>query len=148
MNQDLNITVRLQEIPHLPNHLYPSVTLRLSVYAMLNSRFEEAFASVGLCCSSYVVTSRGSTHRSFITPMGNENFLKVMLSNQMTSRTVPTVDLGSPKCPNPFRGVTKGLFQITMVSLGCGARLSKDWNMLSTIENYRRNVGFKWVLFG
>jgi len=60
----------------------------LSVYAMLNSRFDEALASVGLCCSSYVVTSRGSTHRSFITPMGNEKFLKVRLSNQMTSRTI------------------------------------------------------------
>ena len=76
-----------------PNHPFPSVPLRLSVYAMLNSRFEEALASVGLCCSSFVVASRGSTHRSFITPMGNEEFLKVRLSNQMTSRTVPTADL-------------------------------------------------------
>ena len=59
---------------------------RLVVYALLNSK-PDLFASFGVCCSSWVVASRGSTGRSFITPMGNTAHRGVKVANQMVSRT-------------------------------------------------------------
>lgn len=40
----------------------------------------------GLPCGSFVVASRGTTLRSFLTPMGNENIPSVALGNLLTSR--------------------------------------------------------------
>ena len=42
--------------------------------------------SFGVCCSSWVVTSRGSTGRSFLVPMGNPEHGKVADANCMVGR--------------------------------------------------------------
>lgn len=42
-------------------------------------------SSLGVCCSSWIVTSRGSTGRCWICPMGLP-FPKVLSSNKMVSR--------------------------------------------------------------
>ena len=42
-------------------------------------------SSLGVCCSSWIVTSRGSTGRCWICPMGLP-FAKVLSSNKMVSR--------------------------------------------------------------
>lgn len=60
---------------------------RLCIYAVLQGRLDEVFASIGICCSSWVVASRGSTGRSFITPMGHDYYPRVAAANKMVSRT-------------------------------------------------------------
>lgn len=42
---------------------------------------------MGVCCSSWVTTSRGSSKRSFLTPMGCTEYKSVALANLMVSRT-------------------------------------------------------------
>lgn len=54
---------------------------------ILLGKFGIVCAAIGICCSSWIVTSRGSSQRSFICPMGNCCFQKVRLSNIMCSRT-------------------------------------------------------------
>ncbi len=61
--------------------------LRLCIVAILQGKFEELFTSFGVCCSSWIVTSRGSTGRCFICPMGNQAYPKVIASNVMVART-------------------------------------------------------------
>ena len=56
---------------------------------VLEGKFGEFWVPMGVCCSSWIVTSRGSTGRSFICPMGDQRHAKVCLSNCMVSRTVP-----------------------------------------------------------
>ena len=64
-----------------------AVSLRLSLLALLDSKFEDFAVSMGICCSSWIATSRGSTHRTYILPMGNTDYEKVRESNCMVSRT-------------------------------------------------------------
>mmetsp|Transcript_40679 Transcript_40679/g.63947 ORF Transcript_40679/g.63947 Transcript_40679/m.63947 type:complete len:346 (-) Transcript_40679:30-1067(-) len=60
----------------------------LSLLAVLEGRFEELWAALGVCCSSWIVTSRGSTGRSWMLPMGNWAYAKVASANCMVTRTV------------------------------------------------------------
>ncbi|CAJ1363253.1 unnamed protein product, partial [Effrenium voratum] len=60
----------------------------LAIQAILQGKFEELLAAFGVCCSSWILTSRGSSHRSELTPMGNPEFAKVKLANLLGSRTV------------------------------------------------------------
>ena len=55
--------------------------------AVLEGRYEEIFTTMGLCCSSWVATSQGSTKRSLLTPMGWSGYEKVESANKMCSRT-------------------------------------------------------------
>ena len=59
--------------------------LRLGIHLLLSSEFVAAFFAV--VCSSYVPVNRGSTGRSLMTPLGNEDYPHVRRSNKMTSRT-------------------------------------------------------------
>ncbi len=59
--------------------------LRLGIHLVLSSEFVAAFFAV--VCSSYVPVNRGSTCRSLMTPLGNEDYPHVRRSNKMTSRT-------------------------------------------------------------
>ena len=54
----------------LVSRIYPTI-LRLCVHTILQGKMNEVFNSFGVCCSSWVLTSRGSTGRSWICPMGN-----------------------------------------------------------------------------
>ena len=47
---------------------------------------ERLVCHFGLPCGSFVVASRGTTLRSFLTPMGDENIPSVALGNLLTSR--------------------------------------------------------------
>ena len=60
--------------------------LRLAIHLLLHSEFEAAVAVLAVVCSSMVPVNRGSTDRSFMTPLGNEYFLAVRKSNKLTSR--------------------------------------------------------------
>ncbi|CAK9047489.1 Uncharacterized protein SCF082_LOCUS26595 [Durusdinium trenchii] len=60
----------------------------LAVMTILEGTYEEVFACLGVCCSSWVSTSRGSTHRSWILPMGWQGYQTVEAANKMVSRTV------------------------------------------------------------
>ena len=55
--------------------------------ALLEGKFEKFYTSLGVCCSSWIIASRGSTGRSFVAPMGYEGHEKVRLSNAMVSRS-------------------------------------------------------------
>ena len=57
---------------------------------LLDGKFEQFWVSMGVCCSSWIATSRGSTGRCFISPMGDQRHEKVRLSNCMVSRTLPS----------------------------------------------------------
>ncbi|CAL1152822.1 unnamed protein product [Cladocopium goreaui] len=62
--------------------------LVLAIHLLLHSEFEAAVAVLAVVCSSMVPVNRGSTDRSFMTPLGNEYFLAVRKSNKLTSRSV------------------------------------------------------------
>lgn len=55
--------------------------------AILQGKFGEVAGALGCCCSSFVVASRGSTGRSFLTPMGCLEFNKVKAANCLGART-------------------------------------------------------------
>lgn len=78
--------------------------LRLCLIAILQGKFEELFTSLGVVCSSWIVTSRGSTGRSFINPMGNTAYQKVFDSNVMVSRTGYLVTSFAPVSIVVFKG--------------------------------------------
>ena len=60
---------------------------RLSLVAILDGKYEDFWAALGVCCSSWVVASRGSTGRSWMLPMGNCEYHGVKKANTMVSRT-------------------------------------------------------------
>jgi len=70
----------------LVSRIYPTI-LRLCVHTILQGKMNEVFNSFGVCCSSWVLTSRGSTGRSWICPMGNLDFERVTSSNRMVGRS-------------------------------------------------------------
>ncbi len=55
--------------------------------AILDGKYEDFWAALGVCCSSWVVASRGSTGRSWMLPMGNCEYHGVKKANTMVSRT-------------------------------------------------------------
>ena len=50
--------------------------LRLAIMACLRGKLDGLLSVWGVCCSSRVTTSRGSTGRSFLTPMGFDGHTK------------------------------------------------------------------------
>ena len=60
--------------------------LRLVLKMLLESKFGEVLVTLGVCCSSWVLTARGSTKRSLLTPMGCDHYPSVALANKMVSR--------------------------------------------------------------
>lgn len=69
-----------------PMDMNSNAGLLLCIHLLLCSDNVAAFFAV--VCSSMVPVSRGSTLRSFLTPLGCEDFIGVRRSNKMTSRTV------------------------------------------------------------
>ena len=61
--------------------------LRLALRAILDGSFGSLLVCMGVCCSSWIATSRGSTKRSFICPMGCLAYSSVQASNLMVSRS-------------------------------------------------------------
>ena len=64
--------------------------LRLCIHLMLCSEWESIAAYFAIVCSSWVPVNRGSTGRSIMTPLGNEDFIPVRKANKMTSRNLET----------------------------------------------------------
>ncbi|CAL1163803.1 unnamed protein product [Cladocopium goreaui] len=60
----------------------------LAAKSLLDGDYGEVMGTYGVCCSSWVATSRGSTKRSFLTPMGCTEYQSVLLANKMVSRLV------------------------------------------------------------
>lgn len=60
---------------------------RLAAKSLLDGDYGEVMGTYGVCCSSWVATSRGSTKRSFLTPMGCTEYQSVLLANKMVSRS-------------------------------------------------------------
>lgn len=101
MGGDLQHDSRIQYILSWP--------LRLSLLAVLEGRFEELWAALGVCCSSWIVTSRGSTGRSWMLPMGNWAYAKVASANCMVTRTTGIVDECVIYWPSPPTKKISGL---------------------------------------
>ena len=62
-------------------------SLRLILCAIVTCQLG-VLASIGVCCSSWVVASRVSTGRSWLTPMGRLDLPNVLGANLMVARTV------------------------------------------------------------
>lgn len=60
---------------------------RLCIHLILHAEFEAAIGVLAVVCSSWVPVNRGSTGRSLMTPLGNENFISVRKGNKLTSRS-------------------------------------------------------------
>lgn len=60
--------------------------LRLVLLSILNAKFDNFVAWVGLVCSSYVAISQGSHYRAPWFPLGLEGVPFVELGNKLTSR--------------------------------------------------------------
>ncbi len=61
------------------------IGLRLALLLVLQG-VDRMVCHFGLPCGSFVLASRGTTLRSFLTPMGNPNIPSVALGNLLTSR--------------------------------------------------------------
>ncbi|CAK9088197.1 unnamed protein product [Durusdinium trenchii] len=71
-----------------PMDINGSAGFVLCVLLLLNGEWEAMVCTFAIVCSSWVPVNRHSTHRSLLTPLGNENFTGVRRANKMTSRTV------------------------------------------------------------
>ena len=61
--------------------------LRLALTVALEGKFGQLLCMLGVCCSSWVAISRGSSHRSFINPQGYTGYRAVNVANRMAART-------------------------------------------------------------
>ncbi len=61
-------------------------TPRLCIHLVLSSKWEALISFLAIVCSSWVPVNRGSTSRSILTPLGDENFVPVRKGNKMVSR--------------------------------------------------------------
>ena len=68
----------------LTSGLWPRLVLK----SVLEGAYGKVLVTLGVCCSSWVVASRGSTKRSFLTPVGCLEFPSVASANLMVSRPV------------------------------------------------------------
>ena len=66
--------------------LWLLVPLRLAIRVLLSSDWETICAFFAVVCSSWVPVNRGSTQRTIMTPLGNEQFPQVRKSNKLTAR--------------------------------------------------------------
>lgn len=62
--------------------------LRLVLLAILNAKFDNFVAWMGLVCSSYVTISQGTHYTAPWFPLGREHVPFVALGNELTSRTL------------------------------------------------------------
>lgn len=60
--------------------------LRLAIHLLLCSEWEGIATFLATVCGSWVPVNRGSTGRTILTPLGNENFAAVRKANKMVSR--------------------------------------------------------------
>ena len=60
--------------------------MRLAMLVVLGSKMGAAMALLGVCCSSWVAISRGSSHRSFLNPMGFTGYESVRIANEISCR--------------------------------------------------------------
>ena len=60
---------------------------RLCIHLLLSSEWEAVAAFLAIVCSSFVPVNRGSTMRSILTPLGNEEYLGVRRGNKLVART-------------------------------------------------------------
>lgn len=66
----------------------PSFHIRLAIFLILNSEWEAAVGVLAVVCSSWVPVNRASAGRSWVTPLGNEDYLRVRKSNKLTARSL------------------------------------------------------------
>lgn len=59
---------------------------RLALKSLLEGGYGRVMGAYGVCCSSWVTCSRGSTKRSILTPMGCVEYDSVAKANKMVSR--------------------------------------------------------------
>ena len=59
---------------------------RLCILLILRGRRDAFLAMIAVCCSSFVLSSRGSSKRSELTPMGFEMYEKVAVANLLAAR--------------------------------------------------------------
>ena len=67
-----------------PTH---SFQLRLALLVILEGKYGHVLSMMGVCCSSWVAISRGSSHRSFINPQGYSGYRAVNVANKMAARS-------------------------------------------------------------
>lgn len=60
----------------------------MALKSILEGRYGSLLVTLGVCCSSWITTSNGSTKRSFLTPMGCCLYATVAAANKMVSRCV------------------------------------------------------------
>ena len=53
---------------------------------ILGAKYGTAMAILGVVCSSWVAISRGSSHRSFLNPMGYTGYMSVRIANEISCR--------------------------------------------------------------
>ena len=81
--------IQISGLHHLPSAKFQMPRQpqpRLAAKSLLDGVYGEVMGTYGVCCSSWVATSRGSTKRSFLTPMGCCEYQSVSLANKMVSR--------------------------------------------------------------
>ena len=76
----------MQDFVHQQYHDAPN-PLRLAVILVLQGNFQRLFVSMGTVCSSWVLMSKGSTQRDYITPGGNAEHPSVRAGNCMVGRS-------------------------------------------------------------
>lgn len=62
------------------------IELRLAITTLLRCKMGDVIATFAVCCSSWILTSRGSSWRSVLCPLGNTGFAKVRDANLIASR--------------------------------------------------------------
>ena len=65
-----------------------SFKIRMALKCILDGAYATLLVTLGVCCSSWITTSNGSTKRSFLTPMGCTDYASVRIANQMVSRSL------------------------------------------------------------
>ncbi|CAL1126778.1 unnamed protein product [Cladocopium goreaui] len=71
-----------------PMDLNGNAGLVLCIHLLLSSEWEAVAAFLAIVCSSFVPVNRGSTWRSILTPLGNEEFVGVRRGNKLVARSV------------------------------------------------------------
>ena len=64
----------------------PAAAIRMCITMILRGRMDKMLVLIAACCSSWVCASRGSTGRSFLTPLGRQELPSVALANLLACR--------------------------------------------------------------
>lgn len=73
-------------------NMHNSGWLSLVLTAILNMRFDQSFAVIGLVCSSFVGINAGTHKRRLSSPLGDQSRPHVRLGNCLASRTLVSID--------------------------------------------------------